>query len=505
MDVIGYTRVSKVGGREGDSFISPKQQREAIEGLAKREGLTVVDWYEELDASGGDSSRPLWNRALDRIESKRDPVKGIAVWNLSRFSRSTIDALNALERLEAAGGALYSVANDVGDATPTGKLTRTIFAALAQMERERSGDNFAAARKNAIERGIFTGSTVPTGYTRDPETRKLEPNELAPLVRELFELRAAGKSWTEIVRHFIANGGSDKTRPQTVSNMLRNPSYLGVARSGDFVNEKAHPPIVTRRLFDSVQGKQVARKHVGKAASESLLGGVVVCDSCGYRMIATSSGRGQLVYRCKQVACSARAACYVADLDAEVLRRVFAFMASVTGEFQQYFVGGRPREDESDLAEAASALADAEYLLGKFEANKLEYLKAMTASEFADTLAELRAAVAEAKLARDFVTAEHEVPAASTFEDFRASWDEWTHESRKEWLSRFLDRVVVTSAGGKPQAVSERMALHVTGRGDPVVLDQTGGFTFVGHRPDVPDFPEEAWVALRAEQEGTTS
>lgn len=49
---VGYIRVSKVGGGEGDSVISPQLQREQIEAVARREGPEVV---EELEASGGDA------------------------------------------------------------------------------------------------------------------------------------------------------------------------------------------------------------------------------------------------------------------------------------------------------------------------------------------------------------------------------------------------------------------------------------------------------------------
>lgn len=54
--VVGYVRVSRVGDRAGDSFLSPALQREAVERLAEREGLEIIEWIEELDASGG---RPL--------------------------------------------------------------------------------------------------------------------------------------------------------------------------------------------------------------------------------------------------------------------------------------------------------------------------------------------------------------------------------------------------------------------------------------------------------------
>jgi DNA invertase Pin-like site-specific DNA recombinase len=56
-------------------------------------------------------TRPKWNEALARIESGE--IGALALWNLSGFSRSTIDGLNAIERIEAAGGALYSAAGDV--------------------------------------------------------------------------------------------------------------------------------------------------------------------------------------------------------------------------------------------------------------------------------------------------------------------------------------------------------------------------------------------------------
>ena len=67
--VIGYVRVSRTMGREGESFLSPALQREQIEALARREGLTVVDVVEELDASGAEAKRPGWNRAIETVEA----------------------------------------------------------------------------------------------------------------------------------------------------------------------------------------------------------------------------------------------------------------------------------------------------------------------------------------------------------------------------------------------------------------------------------------------------
>ena len=43
MKGIGYIRVSRVGPRDGDSFLSPQLQMESIERVCQREGIELVD------------------------------------------------------------------------------------------------------------------------------------------------------------------------------------------------------------------------------------------------------------------------------------------------------------------------------------------------------------------------------------------------------------------------------------------------------------------------------
>lgn len=102
MKAIGYVRVSRVGHRGGDSFLSPELQRESIERVCHREGLELAEVVEELDKSGGDAARPLWNKAIERVE--RGEVGALVVWNLDRFSRSIVDGLNAIERSKGREG-----------------------------------------------------------------------------------------------------------------------------------------------------------------------------------------------------------------------------------------------------------------------------------------------------------------------------------------------------------------------------------------------------------------
>ena len=54
----GYIRVSKVAGRDGESFISPDVQRKKIQAWADLHNVEIAAWWEELDQSGKERDRP---------------------------------------------------------------------------------------------------------------------------------------------------------------------------------------------------------------------------------------------------------------------------------------------------------------------------------------------------------------------------------------------------------------------------------------------------------------
>jgi site-specific DNA recombinase len=310
LPVIGYIRVSQVGGRGGDSFISPELQRESIERVCARENLEVTDWVEEFDASGGDPTREGWQWAIAEVEGGR--ARGIVVWNLSRFSRSVKDALSAIERVESAGGRLYSEEGNLD------KLSRTIRFAVAEDERDRAKAAFRSAQINAIQRGIYIASRVPFGYKR-AESRKLVPDpETAPIVIELFERRAKGTSWAQISRWAVETHGRYFSRP-ALRCIIANAAYLGHAHYGDLVNEKAHRPLVSKLLWDKAHAA-AGRKPVHTGRSKSLLlRGIVSCASCGHKMqCGSSKGRRKVIvstYQCGNLACTDRAAAVVPYID----------------------------------------------------------------------------------------------------------------------------------------------------------------------------------------------
>src|SRR4051794_10467755 len=103
----GYLRVSRRMGREGEGYISPKIQREAIQRWADYKGVRIADWHFDEDESGGTQDRPGLVAAIDRaVNGETD---GIVAWKIDRFSRYTEGGLRDLHRLEEADARLAFV------------------------------------------------------------------------------------------------------------------------------------------------------------------------------------------------------------------------------------------------------------------------------------------------------------------------------------------------------------------------------------------------------------
>ncbi|MBS1878236.1 MAG: recombinase family protein, partial [Actinobacteria bacterium] len=113
-------RVSKVGGREGDGFISPEVQEKAIRDWAERNKVDVVMEPHELNVSGGTMDRPIFNQLMEKIRTGQS--EGIVVYKLDRFARSLLGAITTLADLGSHGAVLASATEPELDySTPAGR------------------------------------------------------------------------------------------------------------------------------------------------------------------------------------------------------------------------------------------------------------------------------------------------------------------------------------------------------------------------------------------------
>ena len=136
---IGYVRVST------------EEQNTARQEIMLRE-LGVDDLFVDR-ASGKNADRPELNRMMNFVR-RGDTV---IVESISRFARNTRDLLDLVERLTEKQVEFVSRKEAIDTTTPTGKFMLTVFAAVAELEREyilqRQREGIAIAKEQGKYRG----------------------------------------------------------------------------------------------------------------------------------------------------------------------------------------------------------------------------------------------------------------------------------------------------------------------------------------------------------------
>jgi len=167
---IGYARVS-----------TPEQKLDLQLQALKKAGCARI-FREKLPGAG--RQRPELQRMLRQVREGDTVV----VWKLDRLARSTRDLLETIEAIRQAGGKFLSISEPWADTTThAGKMIMTVFAGIAEFERDLIRERTAAGRVAARHRGVRFG-----------RPRKLNPDQAA-LAKKLV---AEGKMVSEIARAF---------------------------------------------------------------------------------------------------------------------------------------------------------------------------------------------------------------------------------------------------------------------------------------------------------------
>ncbi|HUB73118.1 MAG TPA: recombinase family protein [Solirubrobacteraceae bacterium] len=451
-----YIRVSKVAGREGDSFISPTVQRERIESWAQAHSAALT-WHEpELDASGGTMSRPIFEHVMQRIRDGQSD--GVIVAKLDRFARTLVGALATLEEFDRHGAVLVSVAENLDLSTPMGKAFLRILLIFAELERDRITESWRTATSNAIDRGIHIAKFTNVGYEKDSD-RRLVPGKDASAIREAFLMRGAHKSRTEIALRLDElaprpNGG--RWTPPMVERIIKNRVYLGWAYRGSQINKHAHEPIVTLAQWHAANNAPVRAAPRGK--KPNLLGGIVRCAGCRYVLAPGrthySGGDGAIVrgYKCRAIhtagVCPEPASIHAHKLERHIEAVWREQMAQEAMSIQQ---------DSDALDAAANTLSAAEEELAAFAADTTA--RRLLGDE--GYHAALRQRAADVNHAR---TDLQRVLAAAPSRGVIESYDELPIEDRKRILGSSIDAIIV-KRGHARIPIEERVTILWRGEG----------------------------------------
>ncbi len=352
-------RVSRVGAREGDSFISPSLQLRRARDHADARGLKVGVVFEELDVSGGDPDRPDLELAVRRVEEGKSG--GIIVLRFDRFARDMAVWAGCLKRIQDAGGTVLSVLEGADLRTPDGRTMANMLMSIAQGQRENAVLNFADGRREAVKRGVHICPVPPAGYARESGMPLHPDPAAAPVISELFDRAAAGESWSTLARWLEAQGvrtayGNAGWSPIGVKRLVRNRAYLGIAYHGEFERADSHPALTDRETWERAQRRQ-RQTRPRSQCRPWLLAGLVRCAGCRY-VPAPFFARGKRRFKCRRCypggVCPAPVDALSGGLEDHVVDAFFAELGDI--ELQAAEADSARDQARRDLAAREAAL-----------------------------------------------------------------------------------------------------------------------------------------------------
>lgn len=464
-DAAIYVRLSR--DREGQTALD--RQEEDCRAWAKQHGLEVVRVFTDLGKSGyKDVRREGFDDALRALESGE--VGTLLVWKLDRLSRRGIGQVGqVLDRLEASGGRIVAVQDNLDTSHQQARIVIALLAELARAESTNTGVRVSNAKQALRRKGKWHGGAPPYGLRRRGEDGHLEPDpERAPVVRRIVTEALEGRSLRSIAQGLTADGvpapRGNRWAASTVSKILRSPvlaGSLGRDDDGEIIECPAlMSPGEAAKVAALIEARSVVdregRPRGARRPARALLTGLIRCGHCGASMTADLK-RGRY-------ACSGRAAGRLCPgnvvnagpvedmvtqrvlsqinlldpddpLFVEVARRWTAATDPATAQER------RAREIALEDAQARlAALEDARWLRGEFDGREDRY-------EVIRAKLEAQVRTAEAALAARPVDVDVN-PLIHALERRRDSWRTVPLEDRRAVLALLLDAVLVRKAAG---------------------------------------------------------
>jgi site-specific DNA recombinase len=223
-----YTRVSTEDQVSGYGL---EVQRERCKAQIIAKGWQFIAEYTDEGVSGtkDETQRPGLAALLEAMDNGE--IDTVVILALDRLGRRTKVVLDLVDRFVARGIDLVSCKESLDTSTPQGKFVLTMFAALAQLERDMIVERTTAGRNTRGTIDGERGGRLPLGYMREAEVVISVDPEWSPVVRYIFELHKQGKTLRHIAQKLSSTRplrGGKQWYASTVKSVLSNESvYRG--------------------------------------------------------------------------------------------------------------------------------------------------------------------------------------------------------------------------------------------------------------------------------------
>jgi DNA invertase Pin-like site-specific DNA recombinase len=300
-----YIRVSTA--KQGTQGSSLQEQRGAIEAYAQRNGISIVEWFEER-VTAAKRGRSVFARMLKSLE--RGAAHGIVIHKIDRSARNLRDWADLADLIDR-GAEIHFAHDDVDLRSRGGRLSADIQAVVAADFIRNLREETRKGFYGRLKQGLYP-LRAPVGYLDQGrgQAKAIDPIH-GPLVRQAFELYATGDYSFHKLRAELHRRGLRGRKGNTVSlngltTVLNNPFYMGLIRirkTSEFF-EGVHPPLVTKALYDRVQSVLRGNRIGTPYKNDFLFRRLVRCAGCGRSLIGERAKGRYIYYRCHTVECS---------------------------------------------------------------------------------------------------------------------------------------------------------------------------------------------------------
>jgi site-specific DNA recombinase len=291
--------MARVSSDEQAKGYSLDVQTEAIEGYCLRNGIEIVYTIRE-DHSAKSFERPEFNRFLSWLRGNRNQVDLLLFTSWDRFSRNALDAYRMIERLGRHGVEAQAIEQPIDFSVPENKMMLAMYLVMPEVDNDRRSIKIRGGIRAALKAGRWCRS-APYGYrnTRDADNRPIiVPDDDAPSIRWAFERVADGMPQSEVLTELHRRGV--KVQRSRLSNLLRNPMYMGLVEVPKEGNEPymqvkgRHEALVSEGVFTRVQQVlqgNFPRKRLSQKQTNDVLPlrGILKCSRCGGKLTGSRS------------------------------------------------------------------------------------------------------------------------------------------------------------------------------------------------------------------------
>jgi site-specific DNA recombinase len=276
-----------------------------------------VEVFQDADRSGKETSRRGdYLRMLERIKgAAAGEIAAVASYDIDRLHRNDLEFFRFMAEMAERRILVF---DSSGLVSAVDQLPWKVKAIVAQEERvkvaRRVRDNLRYLKRTGHLLGV-----IPQGYRR-VDGAIVEDPEVAPVIRQIFELYATGRfSFQTLADHLNRLGirprrGPSKSRhnrPAAViftgdvlKDILDNPSYLGKVKIDGQLIEAKHPALIDEVTWTScLEVRRRNRRNTsGTWTRHSYpLTPVLRCGRCGSTMhgeISSNNRRTAAYYAC---------------------------------------------------------------------------------------------------------------------------------------------------------------------------------------------------------------